>query len=295
MKKTLKSHSVSSLLLLLSLLFLLCSGCGPIFVPPRILTPNVEKKGDIQIDLDTLYQGSAMYALTDSFFLSGSGRYTSSVDSSSYGDLEFADKNVQKGGSLGMGYQSRLKGNPLIKYGFMSGLALESWSGQESSEDYSEEETTVKVSTFDTMLAIPYAQVFMGYGGRNTYFQVGVRSSYIQPFSSKIDDDLIFDRSLLVEFAGHLQVHLFDRLSGFLHFSLHGHGTQLNENNSYSVLPYNGYLGFSYALGSKGTIKDFDAKKKPFNSSKTDTFVNRDKETETDKNKETDTNKETKE
>ena len=239
----------------LSLVLLIFTGCGPVYMPSRVSTPSVETKGDLQIDLDTDPQIMAHYAVTDNIILTAMGR-SARTSSSSSGDPSRADKSNIQGMGLGVGYQRRVKSHRLIKYALLGGASLENWDGQVTRDFLLEEDVTINgdLFPFKTQLAVPYGQFLIGYGGRYTHLQLGVRGSYLMPFSTDASDELNFSSSTLIDYSLTGQVSLVNRLSFFTQVVLHHH---MNDDATYFVLPGMMYLGLSYSVGSDGSVSQF--------------------------------------
>ena len=259
--------------ILLLLCFIQLTACGPVYVPPRLATPNVDKKGDVQIDIATSPQASVYYAVSDSLFIAGDFR-SSNNTSSSQGDVQFADVSDMLGGGFGLGYQRRLKSHKYLKYTFLGGSYIDSWSGQWTDDWYDEEMNTSSnvsdtnmndadmdvtemesqdLALFQTMLFVPYAQFILSYGGRYTNVQLSTRASYLQPFASNIDKKLTINPSTLLEYALSAQVSIYERLSITSQLAVRQLITE--PANSYFVFPFAVSFGLSYSFGSDGSLK----------------------------------------
>jgi hypothetical protein len=245
--------------LFLCLILSFSSACTTIYQAQRPISPNVEKAGDIQIDLDSSNQGGVFYALTDTLSIGGTGRFLD-ITGSSQASISDNPQSFIRGGSLNLGYHRRLKNHPHLKYGFLGGCGIESWSGQDVREVYDMENdvSTFDIQPFEMMLAIPQAQFLLSYGGRYTFFQINGRISYLQPFSRQLGTGLVFDESVILEASALGQVSLYDQLSMFFQVSLHGE-TISKENRSYAVMPMMLYVGLSYSFGSDGSLNQFSS------------------------------------
>ena len=224
---------------------IITEACALEYVPSRVTLSNVEKAGDVQVDLSLGSQATVSYALSDQLFLGAHGR-TYYTENSGWLAEERADI---RGGGLHLGYQRRLKHNRKAKYSLSGGLALESWTGKGNFN-----EASADIIAFDTMIALPHLQASFGVGDRYTGIHGILKASYLEPLRSEVDEGLTFDHSAIIEGSvlGHFSI--IDRLSFFGQFTVNRFIAR--DEISYSVAPWTIRLGLSFSFGSEGSFEE---------------------------------------
>ena len=239
------------------LLILMLIGCGPTYIPTRLVAPSVEKQGDSQIDVSAPYQLSGFHALSDSVFIGSNARVEHKT-----GDPNSGKESTLLGGGFGLGYQQRFKSNKSFKYSVYAGSLIESWDGADYKDYFDEDDVSPSIA-FRTMLAVPHAQFTLSYGGRYSNIQLSTRGSYLSFFSSEIGAGLRFEDTFLLETSLQGQISVYDRLSLFAQTSFHFNMTENQDyvegSQSYHVLPFIIHLGLSYSFGSDGSFDRFSS------------------------------------
>ena len=247
--------------LLWSFVALFGSACSPYYKSIRAHIPQQEGQGQWQIEghmgssqvtddegdsgKGFNFQIDSSYSLTDSLVLQMGGHFDTYESESTQIDYQ--------GVHFGGGYYRASGEDNRYRFSLIGGASFETWN-YDTAPPTSDDQVDVRLgfTNFESTVVNPFAQLAFTLGSMETNMSFAYRLEVpIFDFQKTQPADLLEqEQTIIHNFVFQGKLGIWDRLS--LYCQIVFRNTAVVEEQPYEVMPFDGFLGLSYAFGKFG-------------------------------------------